>query len=952
MSLRSVRVFVSSTFRDLQDERDIMTREVFPAIRLFCENRDVRFFEVDLRWGITVEEAAEGRVLELCLAEIDRCRPYFIGVLGDRYGLIDDSAAAVLTRCAPHLLPYADRSVTELEVRHGVLDAPAQAERARALFYFKDLDGSSNEVSLSVRKLSNLRAAVRDSGHSVRTYSSLGALRDQMKEDLERVLAEDLPPAESEGERQIRINTVFAHRMRSGYVRRPRIERVLERELSRPGSSRIVVLGEAGSGKSALLANWWLDHDPINHSVGAVRGSLGAKLLWQIGLRRWQGGGPILVDFSEAHRTVGSEAVLLRLIKKLQGLALPSEPVKPERWQAAQTFQRLLAVASKNKPITIVIDGIDNEGAKVSAAELDWITDVRSANAQTIFSTSHRELADELVSRGWRIVELTGLDTGERIALTAAYLQRFGRKLDAAQLALITSPIACSNPLYLTTLVEELRQFGVFERLDERISHYRNARGPDELFALVLDRLEQALASPGNLISNLLSVLAVSRSGLGERELLALLGLTSRQWAELRPALTGLIGEREGLFCIEHGSLVRVAKARYAAAGAAEVAARKRVIDAVSTLGWTPRALDEVPWQLVMCGHWGGLAGCMGSLEFVTALNQRSPAEARIYATDLERCTGWQARTAWAGAVPAATSEQLAALLDIVSDLGSYDFAGKIVQQLDAKIRRAGRERPLIEFLLRRAALSQATDSPRQALVALDEALDLAERSGIADLDWAIAVAQANAFNELADYKRALESCDRGERSERAEALPQKAALLGVKARALRGLGRTSEARRCLQDQIKLARQVGEPVALAVALGNLGVIERQSQHHVRALKLHDEEEQIWRLLGAKAALQYTLGNRALAFIDAMDGDSAHRLLDEKERLAIEIGDSAGLVIAQAYRVLVFLADGETRAAAKQLASAEAAVAGRGLDAAAREVAEVRRALLARLQKQA
>jgi preprotein translocase subunit SecA/nephrocystin-3 len=80
MNLRSVRVFISSTFRDLQDERDVMTREVFPAIRLFCENRDVRFFEVDLRWGITAEEAAEGRVLEL----IDRCRPYFIGVLGDR----------------------------------------------------------------------------------------------------------------------------------------------------------------------------------------------------------------------------------------------------------------------------------------------------------------------------------------------------------------------------------------------------------------------------------------------------------------------------------------------------------------------------------------------------------------------------------------------------------------------------------------------------------------------------------------------------------------------------------------------------------------------------------------------------------------------------------------------------------------------------------------------------
>src|SRR5262245_29759729 len=64
-SSRTVRVFISSTFSDMQDERDVMMREVFPSIRLFCEDRDVRFSEVDLRWGITSEEAAEGRVLEL-----------------------------------------------------------------------------------------------------------------------------------------------------------------------------------------------------------------------------------------------------------------------------------------------------------------------------------------------------------------------------------------------------------------------------------------------------------------------------------------------------------------------------------------------------------------------------------------------------------------------------------------------------------------------------------------------------------------------------------------------------------------------------------------------------------------------------------------------------------------------------------------------------------------------
>jgi hypothetical protein len=41
---------------------------------------------VHLRWGVPDEAKPEGKVLPLCLAEIERCRPYFIGLLGEHYG--------------------------------------------------------------------------------------------------------------------------------------------------------------------------------------------------------------------------------------------------------------------------------------------------------------------------------------------------------------------------------------------------------------------------------------------------------------------------------------------------------------------------------------------------------------------------------------------------------------------------------------------------------------------------------------------------------------------------------------------------------------------------------------------------------------------------------------------------------------------------------------------------
>jgi hypothetical protein len=65
------------------NERDELILRVFPQLRRLCAERGVTFTEVDLRWGVTEEEAAEGKVLPICLAEIERCRPFFIGLLGE-----------------------------------------------------------------------------------------------------------------------------------------------------------------------------------------------------------------------------------------------------------------------------------------------------------------------------------------------------------------------------------------------------------------------------------------------------------------------------------------------------------------------------------------------------------------------------------------------------------------------------------------------------------------------------------------------------------------------------------------------------------------------------------------------------------------------------------------------------------------------------------------------------
>jgi len=103
---RAIHVFVSSTFRDMQEEREELAKRVFPQLRKLRKQRGVTWGEVDLRWGVRDEQKAEGKVLPICLEEIRRCRPYFIGLLGERYGWVPEQIPQELVEQEPLMLHY------------------------------------------------------------------------------------------------------------------------------------------------------------------------------------------------------------------------------------------------------------------------------------------------------------------------------------------------------------------------------------------------------------------------------------------------------------------------------------------------------------------------------------------------------------------------------------------------------------------------------------------------------------------------------------------------------------------------------------------------------------------------------------------------------------------------------------------------------------------------------
>lgn len=85
------RVFVSSTFTDMKQERSLLQKIVFPKLEKFCLQNNAKFQAVDLRWGVTEESQLNQKTLQICLNEIARCqrispKPNFLILLGDKYG--------------------------------------------------------------------------------------------------------------------------------------------------------------------------------------------------------------------------------------------------------------------------------------------------------------------------------------------------------------------------------------------------------------------------------------------------------------------------------------------------------------------------------------------------------------------------------------------------------------------------------------------------------------------------------------------------------------------------------------------------------------------------------------------------------------------------------------------------------------------------------------------------
>jgi WD40 repeat protein len=125
----TIHIFISSTFNDMHAERDYLVKSVFPELSEWCEKRKLRLIDIDLRWGVTEQDALHNKnVVKVCLDRIDYCRPFFLCFLGQRRGWVPKKEPGIeISEDTfiefPGLRKYAGKdSVTEMEIRHAVIE--------------------------------------------------------------------------------------------------------------------------------------------------------------------------------------------------------------------------------------------------------------------------------------------------------------------------------------------------------------------------------------------------------------------------------------------------------------------------------------------------------------------------------------------------------------------------------------------------------------------------------------------------------------------------------------------------------------------------------------------------------------------------------------------------------------------------------------------------------------
>lgn len=499
MKERKIKVFVSSTFLDMNEERDYLNNFIFPQITEYCQKRHIEFIPLDLRWGITEEESKNGLVLTTCMEEIDDSRPFFVGILGSRYGWIPTyeevrKMRSSLSAQLPWIKSKVEESasITEIEMEYGALlssyDTHAcffiRSSSVRIPEQFQERTGSIGE-----RRLKALKERIRkQSKHPVYEYESKEQLGEIFLNEILKLIQEEFPETanESEEERISRHEHILAKRSATDFDL-SRIEEHLKQWLASK-KRFLYFVSEPGYGASTALC----------YMISHFRKISNRKIIYY--------------DFE---------------------LAEESDNIMEDMYY----YMKFHEVQDNNGGDKVIV--IDNCSIldTIDLKKLTKWIDALPERHSIIIGTSIRHNGYNILKYRFPGPEISinGLTLEQRREYIRNYIKRYGKKLTDKQCETLASSESISELPSLKALLYFLVNFGYIEELDRFIENSIDNTYRELWLLKQLIKLTEEVGLLDAYRKVTLSLALMGDMGIHKRDLQCLVELTRSQWAIIYP---------------------------------------------------------------------------------------------------------------------------------------------------------------------------------------------------------------------------------------------------------------------------------------------------------------------------------------------------------------------------------------------------------------------------------
>ena len=393
-----IRVFISSTFADMQEERDAIIKE-FNHLKIEASKRGVSIVVVDLRWGITEAESGHGKVVDICLKEINKSKPFFIGLVGDHYGSVPPiclSDDAELSNQYPNVVDEIKngKSYTEIEMQYGVLD---NLDTIDAFFYIKrENEDTDNDNRLKLLK----DKIIQQKRYPVHVYCTIEDITSQINKDFMDILHARYRETRIFYDDEVKYQqSIFKDRLLDFYLERENLIESIKELVEAENINLIQITGSSGSGKSAMCARIVEEYTSnerfkVSYYFAGI-GSLYEDLLDVVSSLLGQ-----RISYEEADKVISENVI-------------------------ADECTRL-----------IVIDGLDSLSLKDTAPYgLSWLS-LLPANYKVVVSVTSDSFLNKLIvsRKNVGIIECPPLEMMEKSSITIEYFQRISKRLEDSQL--------------------------------------------------------------------------------------------------------------------------------------------------------------------------------------------------------------------------------------------------------------------------------------------------------------------------------------------------------------------------------------------------------------------------------------------------------------------------------------------------------------------------------------